>query len=520
MALTLNSAAALLERHHLLREVIHGGRWSRTAAALPGADEPFASLTYDTRKVAPGSMLVCKGRFRPEFLDGCDDRGLAGYVAETDMSAHTAAPGLIVDDARKALSLLAAEFYGRPQDQLTLIGITGTKGKTTTAYFTQAVLNTHSDGRCALFSSVDNCLDGHTYVESDLTTPESLDAFRMMREAVDNGMKYLVMEVSSQAYKVNRVYGLTFDVGAFLNISPDHISDIEHPSLEDYLRCKRLIVDNSRALVLNARTNHADLLREDAATAGVPVTEFALLDAAPADDDAPATAVAWPTGDGHDAYAMRLDSHDLGGYRLALAGDFNYENALAAVAIAHAAGVPADEAGALHAMEPTRVSGRMEHFRDAASDTDIIVDYAHNHVSVKALLDFVDARYAGRDPIVTLVAGSAGDKAFDRRREIVEAAQDRIARFVFTAEDTDTEPFEDICRDMRSHVTNPRVAAATIIDRTAAIADALDEARAHPERVDVVLVIGKGDERWIKDRNRHVPYEGDDRVVERLLAAK
>lgn len=141
-------------------------------------------------------------------------------MAETEYSAATATPGLIVNDARKAMSLLSAAFYGYPQNELTVIGVTGTKGKTTTSYFTQALINAVSGGKAALFSSVDNCLDGHTYVESDLTTPESMDAFRMMREAADNGMKYLVMEVSSQAYKVDRVYGLTFDVAAFLNISP------------------------------------------------------------------------------------------------------------------------------------------------------------------------------------------------------------------------------------------------------------------------------------------------------------
>ena len=100
------------------------------------------------------------------------------------------------------MSLLSAAFYGHPQDQLKVVGITGTKGKTTTAYLTQAMLNGCSGGKCALFSSVDNCLDGHTYVESDLTTPESMDAFRMMREAADNGMEYLVMEVLSQATKL------------------------------------------------------------------------------------------------------------------------------------------------------------------------------------------------------------------------------------------------------------------------------------------------------------------------------
>ena len=219
MALTLESAARLLDRHGLLREIIRGDVWTLDPHDIKGFDEPFSAITYDTRKVEPGTFLCCKGRFKAEYLQGIDERGLAAYVSENDFSDATQAPGLIVDDVRKAMALLSAEFYGRPQDQLKVVGITGTKGKTTTAYLTQAMLNGCSGGKCALFSSVDNCLDGHTYVESDLTTPESMDAFRMMREAVDNGMEYLVMEVSSQAYKVDRVFGLTFDVAAFLNIS-------------------------------------------------------------------------------------------------------------------------------------------------------------------------------------------------------------------------------------------------------------------------------------------------------------
>ena len=212
MALTLASAADLLKEHHLLREIIQGDVWTDDPARIASADEPFAGITYDTRKVTQGTLLCCKGRFKAEYLNGIDEAGLAAYVAETEYSAATAAPGLIVNDARKAMSLLSAAFYGYPQNELTVIGVTGTKGKTTTSYFTQALINAVSGGKAALFSSVDNCLDGHTYVESDLTTPESMDAFRMMREAADNGMEYLVMEVSSQAYKVDRVYGLTFDV--------------------------------------------------------------------------------------------------------------------------------------------------------------------------------------------------------------------------------------------------------------------------------------------------------------------
>ena len=155
MALTLASAARLLSEHGLLREIIQGDAWTLDAQTI---NKPFGSITYDTRQVVSGALLCCKGRFKAEYLDGIDDRGLAAYVAENDFSAATKAPGLIVNDARKAMSLLSAAFYGYPQNQLKVIGITGTKGKTTTAYLTQAMLNGCSDGKCALFSSADNYL--------------------------------------------------------------------------------------------------------------------------------------------------------------------------------------------------------------------------------------------------------------------------------------------------------------------------------------------------------------------------
>ena len=516
MPLTLRTAARLLSDHGLLREVIHDDRWMMQVPDDPADDVPFSAITYDTRTVGGGSLLVCKGRFRPEYLDGLDGRGLAAYVADTDYSAVVDAPGLIVDDPRKALSLLSAEFYDRPQDELTVIGITGTKGKTTTAYLTQAILNAHSGGRCALFSSVDNCLDGHTYTDSKLTTPESLDAFRMMRQAADNGMRYLVMEVSSQAYKVHRVHGLTFDIGAFLNISPDHISPIEHPTFEDYLHCKRQLITNSKTLVVNADCDHMQLLRQDAAHAGIPVVDFSVH----GPDDGRKTAHAiTATADGSDPDDFRviIRDHDAGTFRLRLPGDCNIANAAAAMAIATAAGVPADSP-ALRAVETVTVPGRMEVLADPDTRTWAIVDYAHNFASVAALLDFVDSRYGADRPFITLVTGAAGNKAIDRRREIVEAAQHRIGRFVFTAEDTDTEPYEDICNDMMRHVTDPDVDARIVVDRVTALTEAIRDARSNPERRDMVLVIGKGHERWIKDRNRHMPYEGDDKVVSRLLS--
>ncbi|MEK0306821.1 UDP-N-acetylmuramoyl-L-alanyl-D-glutamate--2,6-diaminopimelate ligase [Bifidobacterium favimelis] len=519
MALTLESAVETLAGHRLLREIIQGDSWFLDPGRLPDARRPFTGVSYDSRTVTEGALYFCKGSFKPDYLVQADRAGMAAYVSETPMNECTGAPGIIVNDVRKAMSLLAADFYGHPEDDLALVGITGTKGKTTTAYYVQGILNRSSGGRAALLSSVDNCLDGKHYEESQLTTPESLDLFRMIRQAVDGGMRYLVMEVSSQAYKVDRVYGLTFDVGAFLNISPDHISPIEHPTFEDYLYCKRRIVQNCRRLVLGSACGHADLIREDAGMAGVPVTTFALSDrqdGSPADGDFMAVPVdqADEAGGLPDTFLLYGRGKEIGRLTLSMDGDFNGLNAAAAMAIVSCLGLnPGSDD--LTALSRIRVSGRMERF--CADSLVVYVDYAHNQASVGALLDFVEGRYGERDPRVTLITGSAGGKAQDRRSGIITAAQDRVDEIILTTDDPGDESAEEICRQMAGFVTNREVEVRTVIDRTEAIRTAVDQAGSDG-RFDVVLVIGKGEERWIKSQGRHLPYEGDDRVVARLLS--
>lgn len=510
MTLTLQSAATLLYEHHLLKEIITPAGWTLNPADLDAADITCTAITYNSQEIVPGTLMVCKGNFKPQYLADADQHGMAAYVAQDDFSDVTNAPGLIVTNASQALSLLAQAFYDYPQDELTLIGITGTKGKTTTAYCTHAILAAVSNNKAALFSSVDNCIDGVHYVESDLTTPESLDAIRMMRQAVDNGMQYLVMEVSSQAYKVNRVYGLTFDAAAFLNISPDHISGIEHPTFEDYFYCKRQIIHNCRALVVGIPGDYVRLIEQEAQLQEVPVTTASVIDAR-------ADVTATPLNEQHTVFSMRADGRQLGDLSLTLNGDFNYANAAAAIALAQAVGVDVSDHRVLPSLSKVHVSGRMEETRDTQSNTLAIVDYAHNFASVDALLNYVEQRYGSEHPRITLVTGSVGNKAIDRREEIIDAAQHRVQSIILTQEDTNTEDFTAICQEMYDYISNPNVERAIITDRTQAIETAVANARAH-DGFDIVLAIGKGDERWIKEHNKHVPYEGDSTIIARLFA--
>lgn len=516
--LSLAQAIGILDSHGQLREIIADGQWARSADALGTKyrDMVFTDISYDSRDVGSQTLLFCKGRFEASYLTDANSSGLPCYVAQEDFSGSTGAAGIIVNDVKKSMALLSAAFFGYPSRRLTVIGITGTKGKTTTAYFTHSILNAYSQGKAALLSSVDNCTDGHTFAESDLTTPESLDLFRLMCEAADNGMEYLVMEVSSQAYKVDRVYGLHFDAGAFLNISPDHISPIEHPTFEDYFYCKRQITANSSHIVINADLDHAGLVEEDALRCSTQLSRFRLC--RPPVSANSKDVYVYPSSDGQ-SFLINAGATPLGTFTLSIAGDFNYANAAAAVAIVQAAGMDLSSSpvqNALHAMEKVTIAGRMETFT-SPDGTVGIVDYAHNGVSTAALLDYVDKTYGSLNPRIILITGSAGNKAYDRRREIVEAAQDRISRFIFTTEDTDTEKVQDICEEMERYITNTDVEHSIIIDREEALRAAVSDAHKASGQTTIILAIGKGNERWIKQFNKHVPYEGDDAVMKGLL---
>ncbi len=518
---------ALLASHRLLREAVTPeGVWTLDADKIPSL--AVRTVTYDSRAVTAGTLLFCKGNFKDDYIRPADEAGLACYISEKVYFPLTHALGFIVTDVRKAMALVCAEFYGHPERHMTLIGITGTKGKTTTAYLLHAILSASSGGRCAIIGSALDCVDGKNWIKTSLTTPESPDLFALMRQAFDHGMRYFVMEVSSQALKIDRVYGITFDVGAFLNISPDHISPKEHPSFEDYFYCKRTLAYQSRRLLFNADLgDKSDLIADTARLAGIPTATFGMdpenrptFLASPVDESAARESSSFGMirrAPGSDT----LVREDLGTYHLALPGDFNYANALAAVSLAVLVGVPADDTASLHALETVTVPGRMEQLR-LHDGTEVIVDYAHNYASFMAVLTY--ARNRWHNSRITVVTGSSGGKAYDRREGMGKAVSAHADRLIATTDDADFEDPKAIADQIIAAVTNPHVSTSFIGDRQEAIAAAVDDARADkaedPSCQPVVLLLGKGDEPWYISHGRKVAMPADSEYIRQIDAGK
>ena len=406
------------------------------------------------------------------------------YVSEIDYEVSI--PAIIVNDVKHAMSLIAMAFYDRPQDALKTLAFTGTKGKTTAAYFAKNILDTHNSGKTALFSTMETTLDGKTFFKSQLTTPESLDLFRMMREAVSHGMTHLVMEVSSQAYKTSRVYGLTFDVGVFLNISPDHIGPIEHPTFEDYFYCKRQLLANARYAVVNAEMTHFDFVKSEL----TGETTF------------------YGEGSEHpisNSEAFSFSALDTN-FEIQLIGRFNQENAVAASLAAIHLGASLTDAKV--GVAKTTVPGRMEVLTQA-NGAKVFIDYAHNADSLAKLVDVVVPHQTGH---VTLVMGTTGNKGESRRQgvgELLEQLPD--IDVILTADDPNFEDPAEIAREIASFISRD---VRIVIDRETAIQTAMSTTA---NADDAVIIAGKGVDAYQIVNGVKAPYAGDKKIAEKYL---
>ncbi|WP_125607973.1 UDP-N-acetylmuramoyl-L-alanyl-D-glutamate--2,6-diaminopimelate ligase [Lapidilactobacillus bayanensis] len=512
MAITLEACILILKEHHILK----------SSAIQDNLTQRFEDAAYDSQKVQPKSIFFCKGDdFRPTYVQDAKDNGAICYVAEQPYTEGNGMHALIVRNIRKAMALLAQAFYGYPQDELFVIAFTGTKGKTTSAYFADGILNKTNDNHAALFSTVNTVLSPNKddAFKSSLTTSESLDLFRNMRVAVDNGMTELVMEVSSQAYKENRVFGLTYDVGIFLNISPDHIGPKEHPNFADYLHSKLQLLVNSRKCVINAETDYFEQVYAAATTTTDPDSIYLYAEdnfVAPEDvqidfryhsQEADLAKSRFKlTANSLKAEQLRIT----GEYALDLIGDYNLNNACAAIISAGLAGAvyPETAQGIAH----VEVPGRMEK-TDIPGHGRVYVDYAHNYASLMALLNFLKNEY--HDPKIILVVGAPGDKGISRREGFAKAINQLEPRVFITNDDPGFEDPEDIAAQIVSGINQDQVQLTVELDRAQAIEAAIMESQPG----DIVVLAGKGTDPYQKVRGVDTPWP-TDMTVARTVANK
>ncbi|MCC8060344.1 MAG: UDP-N-acetylmuramoyl-L-alanyl-D-glutamate--2,6-diaminopimelate ligase [Clostridiales bacterium] len=464
-------------------------------------DEEVDEVVYDSRKAAPGAVFVAicgtktdSHSFIPQVLEA----GVRVVVVERPVEAPQDITVLLVENGRQALARLSAARFGYPARKLKMFGITGTKGKTTTTHMIRAILE--AAGRKTGTIGTNGVTIGEEHYPTMNTTPESYDLHRWFARMLESGCAACVMEVSSQALKLFRVDGIFYDYALFTNISPDHIGPDEHADFEEYLDCKKRIFAQCGLALVNADDAHIDAVVRDIPC---PWESYALEhEARFRAENIHFVSEADFVG---VEFAIR-GAHDVP-VRVSIPGRFNVYNALAAAAVCLRAGVP--EVAVRHALEHIRIDGRME-IVYTSKKCCVIVDYAHNAVSMESLLTTLRDYQPRR---LVCVFGCGGNRSKDRRYTMGEIAG-RMADFsIITADNSRWEKVEDIMADIRGSIEKTGGRFIEIADRREAIAYSICNA----EPGDMIAIIGKGHEDYQEIEGVRYPFL-DRAVVEEVVA--
>lgn len=469
-------------------------------------DLVIEDIQYDSRKCGANTLFLCKGAtFEPSYITKAKEAGAVAYLAIRPFDEGEEMTALIVNDIRRALAVAADVFFESPWKKLHMIGVTGTKGKSTTVTLLKDILDAHAKKKglplTGLTSSA-RVYDGVTDAPAKLTTPENIDLYRNMDNAVNAGLQTMIVEVSSQALKYHRVGEIHFDDVVFLNIAPDHISDIEHPSFEDYFASKLMIFNVAKHAYINLNSDRLDDIKKAVAACDT-VTTFAV------ENDAQYRAMHIES----DKDGMRFELTDgVHTYPIttAMKGLFNVENALVAGAVALNLGV--DIATVQEVLANRHFEGHMV-YRHSKDGVTVIIDYAHNDISFRKVIESVHAEYPGAP--LWFVFGSAGSKAQSRRADLGKIVGEEGARVYLVPDDPQHERVEDINAEIASYMAHP-VPTISLTDREEGIRDAILSAPLGT----VVLVLGKGSETAQKGPNGPETYAGDVPLAEKYVAQR
>lgn len=449
------------------------------------------SVAYDSRKVKPGALFFCISGFKADghnYARAAVDAGAVALVVTRRLDIPV--PQVLVDDDRRAMALISREFYGRPDEKLRMVGITGTNGKTTTTYMIKSVLES-AGKKTGLIGTIVNMI-GHQTLPTDRTTPESPDLFALLRRMADEGCEAVVMEVSSHSLELRRVEGITFDVAVFTNLTQDHIDF--HVTFENYLRAKKKLFCHAKSAAVNVDDASAGRIMEG--IEGIEWLTYGIKEEA-------------------DVYARNIEitprgvTYDLCTRQgmlplsLKIPGIFSVYNSLSAASACILLGVgPEVIKTGLEAMPS--VAGRFEVLDTSNRPFTIILDYAHTPDSLENTL--LTVREFARARVIT-VFGCGGDRDKGKRPIMGEIAGKLSSYVVITSDNPRTEDPMKIIGEIEAGIKKTDCEYVCIENRREAIRYAIHNAQSD----DIIVLAGKGHETYQEING--VKYPFDEKVV-------
>lgn len=458
-------------------------------------DVDITTLVYDSRKVIEGSIFVCiSGTVRDahDFIDDVIKKGAKAIVVEKDVELKAGITYIKVENSRYALAQLSAAYFGHPARKLKTIGITGTKGKTTTTYMVKSILDS-AGIKTGLIGTIEAII-GEEHIPAANTTPESYIVQEYFSRMVEAGMDAVVMEVSSQALMLHRVAGFVFDIGVFTNLEPDHIGENEHKDFEDYMHCKSLLFQQCKKGIFNGDSEFVEGILKGHTC---EVETFGYQES----NDLRACDVELKKEHGalgvkyHVAGNMNFD------VEVNVPGSFSVYNSLTAIGICEQFGVEIDKIKS--ALNNVSVKGRIELVPVSKRYT-LMIDYAHNAMALESLLTTLKAYDPGR---LVCLFGCGGNRAKSRRYEMGEVSSRLADLTVVTSDNPRNEEPMDIIDDILIGVKKCDGEYVTIPDRKEAIAYCMLNAKDG----DIIVLAGKGHEDYQEIKG--VKYHMDEREL-------
>lgn len=474
-------------------------------------DAEVRDIIYDSRKIAPETMFVCMvGAVTDghKYIPDAIEKGASVIVLEKEEEAAQIPESITVlkvESARYALALMSAALFDYPDRKLVTIGLTGTKGKTTTTYMIKKVLEM-AGKKVGLIGTI-GALVGDEMIPSKNTTPESYELHRIFASMVEAGCEYVVMEVSSQGLKMDRTAGIMFDYGVFTNLSPDHIGPTEHASMEEYIECKSLLFHQCKVGIVNADDEHVEQILKN------HTCEVRKFSATNENVDLQASEIGFINEDGKLGMNFKVTGCMECDAKVHIPGRFSVYNSMVTMLVCHEAGIAKESI--LEGLSKVQVKGRVE-MLPVSKDYTLIIDYAHNEVSTRSVLTTLLEYHPKR---LICVYGGGGDRSKLRRYDMGEVTGEMADLCVLTCDNPRSEEIRDINNDIKVGLAKSNGKYIEIDDRKEAIAYCMVNAKPG----DMIVLLGKGHEDYQEIKG--VKYHFDEReavaeILEEIKAGK